>query len=133
MNAGMVLFSYMGHTRQLGEVLQQELEEAVHTVDLIVLETQEPLNLSADRTAIKPVPVVDNYDVLLLGSPVHGGRISAPMRAFLAENEGFGGKPCVLFVTHFLRRSWGAEQTMTEFVDKCREKGARILETCAVH
>lgn len=132
MNAGMVLFSHMGHTRQLGEALQQELEEAGHTVDLIVLETQEPFNLGADRTAIKPVPVVHDYDVLLLGSPVHGGRISAPMRAFLDEIEDFSGKPCVIFITHFLRRTWGAEQTMAEFVDKCREKGARILETCAV-
>ena len=132
MNAGMVLFSHMGHTRQLGEALQQELEEAGHTVDLIVLETQEPFNLGADLTAIKPVPVVHDYDVLLLGSPVHGGRISAPMRAFIAEVDSLTGMPCVLFVTHFFRQSWGADQSLAEFTEKCREKGMRILKTCAV-
>jgi len=81
----------------------------------------------------KPVPEVNDYEVLLLGSPVHGGRISAPMRAFFAEIDSITGMPCVLFVTHFFRQSWGADQSLAEFTEKCRDKGMRILETCTVH
>ena len=132
MKIGMVLFSHMGHTRQLGEAIQQGLEGDGHHVSLTALETQGALNLSADFAAIQAVPLMEDYDVFLLGSPVHGGRISAPMRSFLAETDDLEGKPCFPFVTHFFRRSWGADQALAEFTEKCSEKGGRILETCAV-
>ena len=132
MEIGMVLFSHMGHTRQLAEVIQQGLEGVGDHVYLTVLETQGELNLSADFAAIQPVTLMADYDVYILGSPVHGGRISAPMRTFLTETDDLNGKSCVLFVTHIFRHSWGADQAMAEFTEKCREKGGRILDTCSV-
>lgn len=132
MKIGMVLFSHMGHTRQFGEVIQQGLEEAGNIVDLIALETQEPLKLGADQTPIKPIPELEDYDLFFLGSPVHGGRISAPMRAFFTEIDGFEGKPCIPFVTHMFWRSWGADQALTAFTENCQEKGGRILKICSV-
>lgn len=43
MKTGIFLFSHTGHTRQLGEVIQQELVDIGHHVNLITLETQRPL------------------------------------------------------------------------------------------
>ena len=63
-----------------------------------------------------------DYDVYILGSPVHGGRISAPMRTFLTETDDLNGKSCILFVTHFFRHSWGADQALAEFTENVVKK-----------
>jgi multimeric flavodoxin WrbA len=77
--------------------------------------------------SLKELPDLSGYDQLVLGTPVYGGRMAAPVRAFLQEVVGLAGMPVMLLLTHFLPRQWGAVQTIAAMETLCTEKGAKVL------
>lgn len=127
MKIGVILFSHRGHTKKVGEKVAARLQIDGHAVHLNLLETITPLNLREEEAAIKSVPEINEYDALVLGTPVHGGRMSAPMRYFLNQTPSMRGISVVLFVTHFFRIGWGATQTLQELQKVCENKGAQYL------
>ena len=112
MQIGVVYYSRTGHTAFLAEEIIRELKVAGHLVDDIRLETQEPLDFQARQAALKQMPAIEAYDVLIVGTPVHGGRISAPVQTFLEDLPSLSGKKVSFFLTHFFPRQWGAIQTI---------------------
>lgn len=127
MQIGLIYYSYSGHTAQVMTQLEHQLNQAGQEVSKLALEPREPLQLSALSAALKTQPVIDKYDRLILGSPVHGGRMSAPMRTFLEKSETLEGKPVAFLLTHFFPRKWGAVQTIAAMEALCQEKGAQVL------
>ena len=115
MKIGIIYYSQTGHTKRVGEEAAHRLRNAGHQVDLVPLEVRGSMNLSAESVEIKHIPEIDGYDAIVIGSPVHGGRVSGPVHYFLENVRTFDHQPVVLFVTHFLRKSWGAEQTLSSF------------------
>lgn len=112
MNIGMLYYSHTGYTVFLAEKLILTLKEAGHSVSSVLLETLEPLQLQARYAALRNLPSVEPYDVLFIGTPVHGGRISAPVLTFLEQNPSLSEKKVSFFLTHFLPRLWGTIQTI---------------------
>ena len=127
MKIGLILFSHTGHTKRVGERAATRLRNDGHEVNFILLETLEPINFRADEMALKSVPEISDFDALVLGTPVHGGRMSAPMRYFLNQTPSMNGISIVLFATNFFRSSWGATQTLQTLRKMCEEKGAHYL------
>ena len=126
MNIGVVFYSHTGHTAKLAEKLKLTLKNAGHSVTSIRLETSLPLDLHARHAALRNLPSVEAYDALIIGTPVHGGRISAPVLTFLEELPSLSGKRVSFFLTHFLPRQWGAVQTISALENICKEKEAEI-------
>jgi len=98
-----------------------------HDTVLLPLELASPWHASADRLPLKKLPDVKGFDCLILGTPVHGGRMSAAMRTFLEDSEAFSGKEVVFLLTHFFWKGWGAEQTILQMTELLTAKGANIL------
>ncbi|MBG0786773.1 MAG: flavodoxin family protein [Anaerolineaceae bacterium] len=132
MKIGVIYYSYSGHTALVVDQLVTNLNASGADVSKIVLEPEGPLQLSAITVPLKTQPDVSGFDVLILGTPVHGGRMSAPMLAFLEKVPTLEGKHVAYLLTHFLPRKWGAVQTIEVMKGLCWERGAKILGSADV-
>jgi len=126
MRVGMIVYSHTGHTLAVAERLKERLSAIGHRVTLERLETLGPLSPSAERVELKTKPFVGGYDALVLGSPVRGGRMSAPMRSYLEQVPSLEGKKVACLVTGFFPAAWGRNQTLTEMEEACESKGAEV-------
>ena len=126
MQIGVVYFSHTGHTRQVGEAIHQKLTETGYSVRLMPLIPSEPFSLGANSAPLIQIPTIKLFDFLILGSPVYGGHIAGPMMTFLENTLSLDGIQLMLFVTHFFRCSWGAEQTLASFSAQCESKGGNV-------
>jgi len=127
MKIGIIYFSHMGHTQKVAENASEALRQAGFDVDCTQLIPKEPLDLRAERVPVEEIPQVVPYDLLVLGTPVHGGRMSAPMRYFLDEMPSIKGKKILALATHFFRKGWGAVQTIQQMQKICEIAGADFL------
>lgn len=127
MTIGIIVYSRTGHTLIVARKLQDDLVADGHDVMMEQLETVGPVNPSATTAALKTVPAIEHYDVVVLGSPVNGGRMSAPMRSYLDEVPSLEGKRIALLLTHFFPRGWGANQTIEEMTNACESTGATVI------
>ncbi|QRN84557.1 flavodoxin family protein (plasmid) [Chloroflexota bacterium] len=132
MKIGVIYYSYSGHTALVVDQLVTDLNESGAEVSKIVLEPESPLQLSAITVPLKVQPDVSGFDVLILGTPVHGGRMSAPMLAFLEKIPTLEGKQVAYLLTHFFPRKWGAAQTIEVMKGLCWERGGKILGSADV-
>lgn len=127
MNIGIIVFSHTGHTLRVARKLEERLIRDGRDVRLEELEPVEPLNLSATTAPLKSIPAIDQYDALVLGTPVNGARMSAPMKSYLDKITSLRSKRVALLLTHFLPRQWGAHQTIAQMTEACESKGATVI------
>ena len=85
MKIGIIIYSFTGNTKLVAERVAKRLVSDGHEVDLIFIEPNESIDLKAEEVVIKKIPDISRFDTLVLGTPVHGGRMSAPMRYFLNQ------------------------------------------------
>ena len=122
-----IIFSMTGHTRTVAEDARNKLLESGHDCCLTFLEPKVKLDLRAEIVDIKHVPELMDCDVAVICTPVHGGKISAPVRSFLTQVGSLVGIRIVLLVTHFFRQGWGAIQTLRELGKLCEDKGGEVV------
>jgi len=127
MKIGMIVYSFTGKTKLVAERVAEILLTDGYEVDLNYLEPKEPLNLKAKEVEINEIPDPMRFDALVLGTPVQGGRMSAPMRFFLEQRTLLDGLDIVFIATHFFRREWGAVQTLQDLRKMCESKGGNVL------
>ncbi len=127
MKIGVVYYSYSGHTAQVVDQFVADLSASGADITKMALEPEGPLQLSAVTVPLKNQPDISGFDILVLGTPVHGGRMSAPMLNFLENVSTLEGKKVAYLLTHFLPRKWGTVQTVEVMEGLCWEKGAKIL------
>jgi flavodoxin len=104
---GLVYYSKTGHTKSVIEDIAQNILKDEHDTVLLPLELASPWHASADRLPLKELPQVQQFDKLVLGTPVHGGRMSAAMHTFLEDSEGLSGKQVIFLLTHLFWQGWG--------------------------
>ncbi len=127
MKIGVIYYSKTGNTAKLAEKSVDLLRQAGHDVDVWRLETVEPLSMTAERAAVKEIPDFRPYDGLAIGTPVHGGRISAPVLTFLEESPTFAEKYIAFFLTHFFSRKLSAHITIEALEKLGKKKGGEVL------
>lgn len=127
MKIAFVLFSHTGHTRKVGEVVVTKLMQAGHQVRLIEIQPKGKLELSAEVVEIKELTDMRQFEGLILGTPVHGGRMSAPMRAFLDQLPKLQSMPTALLLTHFFNKEWGANQAIQGLQEACNSKHLDLI------
>ncbi len=127
MKIGMIYYSKTGHTAQLAEKAAEQLLKSGYEVDTHRLETIAPLSMSAERAAVKEMPAIGDYDALAVGTPVHGGRISAPVLTFMENTPSFEEKPVVFFLTHIFPTKLSAHITIDALEKLGSEKNGQVL------
>ena len=127
MDICVIYYSHTGHTKQVVERVIDELCEHNHQVKGIALEQVGPFRPGSETAELKENPNISAYDCIILCTPVHGGRMSAPMRRFLNAVTSRYGILAAVLVTHFFRDGWGAVQTIQEMKTVLKGKGAAYL------
>jgi len=106
MNACVLYFSQTGNTKKFAEVIADSLKiPAVY-----------------DMTTTEPT-VVDDFDVIFLGTPVHGFNPSVEALAFVERLPDGDGKRAILFCTH---RLWKG-RTFGKLKKELKKKGYSTL------
>ncbi|MGD9129956.1 MAG: flavodoxin domain-containing protein [Candidatus Bathyarchaeota archaeon] len=106
MNACILYFSRTGNTRKFAETISDSLKiPAVH-----------------DITTTEPT-VVNDFDLIILGTPVHGFRPSTEALAFVERLPDSDGKRAILFCTH---RLWTG-RTFGKLEKELKKKGYSTL------
>ena len=127
MHICVIYYSHTGHTKQVVDKVIDELRQHNHQVKGISLEPVEPFRPSAESAELKIIPDISPYECIIISTPVHGGRMSAPMRWFLNEVPSLSGTLAAGVVTHFFREGWGAVQTLQEIETALKGKSTAYL------
>ncbi len=99
MNSAIVFFSHRGSTRRIAQILAQELDATIIELSVHPSLESDTLETYTWRTeeVVSPVtPAIsypefnpDDYDLVILGSPVWSGTIAPALRSFLEGQEMF--------------------------------------------
>lgn len=127
MRIGIVVFSQTGHTKGVAASCQKALEQKGHQVDL--MEIQVAPTKSRNQVTLLNSPLVEGYDALAFGSPVHGFSLSMEMKSYLTNLPMLRGKKAVCFVTQGLAGGKRSNKTM---VTLCQAKGISVADTGVV-
>jgi flavodoxin len=106
MKACILYFSQTGNTRKFAEAISDSLK--IPTV--------------YDITTTEPT-VVDDFDVIILGTPVHGFSPSVEALAFVERLPDGDGKRAILFCTH---RIWKG-RTFSKLKKELKKRGYSTL------
>jgi multimeric flavodoxin WrbA len=132
MEIGLVIYSKTGHTKRLAEAFAQRVDGMGWNMTTFSLVPAAEFSMSVERTPLTSLPDVASFDVVVLGTPVHGGRMAAPVRTFLEDSSSLAGKPVAFLLTHFFPRQWGAVQTIEAMTALCSDAGATVLDSADV-
>jgi len=122
-----ILFSITGKTRKLAKKLEAALAGSDAAIKFSELEPSGSFKMSQRTVPLNRIPNIEKDQVLVLASPVHGGRISGPMMEFLSHAGSLAGKKVALLATHFFPYKWGCMQMFDQMDALCSEKGGEVI------
>jgi len=92
MKIGVIAFSNTGHTAKLAEEIGKRIEEKGCSVEKHFLEIAGAANPVASSVKLKSTPSIKEYDAVLFGFPVWGGRPPVVMNTYLDRTGSLNGK-----------------------------------------
>jgi flavodoxin len=118
-------YTVSGNTQQVAEAIQKDTDGDLYQIETIdayptikkELLSQAKREISVGyRPELKtPLPDIDQYDIIFVGSPCWWGTITPAVSTFISDPR-LAGKTVVPFITH----SGGGEQnTLSDFKRQC--------------
>ncbi len=119
----LVIYSKTGHTLEVAKRIQLKKE-----FDLLMIEATSD-DPNQPFVELIEIPDIIDYDHVILGSPVHGFRISKIMNAYLTQLPDLKGKTFDLFVTQFFPFAWmGANQSIKQMQKIIKQKNGTVRQ-----
>jgi len=127
MKIGIILFSQTGNTLSVGKKLQENFASAGHNVELESLKVSGELRPAGKNIQFETLPDIEEYDVLVFGSPVWAFSLSSPMSKYLSQIASLQGKKVALMATQQFPFPWlGGNHAINQMKKLCEEKGASV-------
>lgn len=134
MNIAIIIHSKTGHTLQVGEALRSRLQTSGHTVHLEQIRAANESEVKPEAIALTNFPKTTGFDLLVFGAPVHGGRLSAVMQAYLQQLPSLEGRVMAGFVTEFFPSAgMGGNQAIANMEELLRAKGGELRSSGVVN
>jgi flavodoxin len=132
MNIAVIVHSKTGTTLKLGNMFAEKLMKKGHSVDIVELKTDPPVNSGSVRQppkfSLTNLPDCKKYDALLVGGPVWAFSASPVIIAAIRELKDISGKNVLPFVTMgFPSGSMGGKQAIDLMTKTAAEKGVNVL------
>jgi flavodoxin len=132
MNIGIIIHSKTGTTMKFADIIAMKLRKKAHTVDIIRLETNGPVQPSSARQTpqftITNIPDCSRFDVLLVGGPVWAFTASPVIAVCLKALRNLSGKKVIPFVTMgFPLSGMGGSQAIALMNKMAGQAGAKVL------
>ena len=106
MNTCIVYFSRTGNTKRLAQAIADTAKAPIY-----------------ELASIQP-SAIQNYDLLVLGTPVEGSSPAKETRAFIESMPNLEGKKVILFCTY---KVFGNERTMKSMEKELKNKGYETI------
>ena len=127
MNIGIIIYSQTGHTRDVADQLAEQLQKH-HSVKTEYLKVSEAEKGDKQQVDLTTIPAIEEYDCLILGSPVHAFSLAPAMETLLKTWPELQGKTVGLIMTQHFPYPWmGGNRAMNQFKNLCRQKGADLV------
>jgi flavorubredoxin len=128
MNIGIIIHSKTGSTLGFGQQIASKLRERGHTVEVIELKTDGPVQPRATNVVITNIPDCQPFDALLVGAPVWAFAASPVIIACIKALQGIAGKKVLPFVTMGSPFPFmGGTQAITQMSSALTSAGATVL------
>lgn len=127
MNIGIIIYSQTGNTNTVVNKLKERLSANGHVAEIVQLKVLGEVHPGKKDIQFQSLPGVEQYDVIVFGSPVQAFTLATPMRCYLEQLDSLIGKKVALLVTQFFPYPFlGGNQAIRRMKQICEEKGARI-------
>lgn len=134
MKIGIVVHSHTGNTASVGQRLKEKFIAGGHSVNILEVKASNDDQAQIDKINLTSIPVVDTYDVLIIGAPVRGFSLSPVLQAYLKKVESLRGKKVACYVTqHFPYKWMGGNRAIKQMRAICESKGANVCGTGIVN
>lgn len=134
MNIGIIVHSQSGHTLLVANKLHNQLQQAGHSVSLERIAAVNDKITDVKAIKLKSIPNLNQYDVVILGAPVHGFALSIVMQAFLHQLPDTKNKVVMGYVTQFFPHpSMGGNQAIQQLTTLCHDKNLVVSRTGIVN
>jgi flavorubredoxin len=128
MNIGIIIHSKTGFTLGFGQRIASKLREQGHTVDVITLKTDGPVQPRSTDVVINNIPDCQPFDALLVGGPVWAFAASPVILACIKALRGISGKKILPFVTMGSPFPFmGGTQAIAQISSALTSAGATVL------
>lgn len=131
-----VYFSWSGNTRAVANTIQEltgcdiveiEVEEPYSSVyNEVTARARQELDNDIRPTLVTQVKNIDEYDTLIVGTPIWSSRLAPPVKSFLAMYD-LTGKKIAPFCTH---GGSGTAQSVNNIRSVCPD--SEILQSLAI-
>lgn len=130
MKIGINFYSETGHTKQACQDLAERFKSNGHDVFLNEITVED---VQSNKT-LKDIPSMDNYDILILGTPVQGFSLPVPMVEYLKKTQMPKKQKLGVIITQYFKVSWlGANHTMKQLLNGCAYANPDLYGYSVVH
>jgi flavodoxin len=130
MKIGIIVYSQTNNTYSVAQKFQEKLLEAGNEVNIERVIPVGDVNPGSKNIEFENNPDINEYDALILGSPVHAFSLAPAMKIYLDQIPQIQDKKAALFVTKGLRFNWtGGTRAIGQMKKICQSKGGMILGT----
>jgi NAD(P)H dehydrogenase (quinone) len=133
MKVGIIVHSKTGNSMHVASKIKEALMASGCMADICRVEATNDSESNPSAIQLVSRPDISSYDVLILGAPVRGGRLSPVMDAYLQTLPSVHDKIAFGFVTHFFpNESMGGTQAIRRMDEICNAKGIELENTSIV-
>lgn len=130
MKIGIIVYSETGNTLALCERARDILSGDGLDVTLVRLEA----DILGDARSLRGLPPAEHYDLVILGTPVHGFSLPVPVQQYLARAKFREGVRYGVLVTQFFKADWlGGTRTVSQAVAALARFHPVVYGTAIVH
>lgn len=132
MKIGILVHSVNGNTLSVCEALKEKLLASGHKVNLeriSAIEKEPVQSKDKSKIALKSIPDISQYDIVVLAAPVHGFSISEVMQAYLLRINYMHDLKVACITTQQFPYPWmGGNRAIKQLASICESKGATVVE-----
>jgi flavodoxin len=134
MYIAILVYSQTGTTEKFASAIARECERLGHSVETtLLIPDAHKVTPATKELRVINVPDCRQFDAVLFGSPVWGGRPTPVIKAAITQARGIENKPVVPFVTMgFPLAVMGGTQSLNAMHRAAAARGARVLQGYAV-
>ncbi|MGI6324720.1 MAG: flavodoxin family protein [Bacilli bacterium] len=130
MSIGIIVYSETGNTYSVATEIKNKLTKKGHNVTIEQIELKKNSLPKKKDIILKKAPKIEQYDVVIFGSPVHAFTLAPAFKIYLDQIESLKYKKIACYVTQHLPYSWlGGNNAIQKMLKITKTKGAIILRT----
>ena len=132
MKIGIVVHSQTGHTLGIAQAIEKALKEETLTADIkmVVAKSKKPWKES--QPGLSEIPDPKPYDVLILGAPVWGFRLSLVMTEYLYSVRPLNPETLIIFSTGARHKWFGGIRAMKKMAALSGVPDSKIVKAGSI-